>query len=238
MILLIAVSILALSCLAITYRTLMSYGHFSVKAKVTVFLLLSLAWFSPFLLRVFRLFNWVNDSAYAITSKATYFMMGFAFILFMLLVIRDIIWSIVYYTSRKESLNPMNEKLLNKCNIITIFVALLVSFYAVFEANKTPAVKEVSITDSRIKENTKLTVVSDLHIDRATPLWQIRNIVEKTNATKPDYILLTGDIIDDTPDNLEAQMKELEKLKAKTVFLTLGNHEYYNEPIKWMIKFT
>ena len=127
MILLIAVSILAISCLAITYRTLMSYGHFSAKAKVAVFLLLVLAWFSPFLLRALRHFSWVSDPVYAVTAKVAYFLMGFAFILFMLLVLRDIIWSIVYYTSRKESLNPMNEKLLNKCNLITIIVALLLS---------------------------------------------------------------------------------------------------------------
>lgn len=236
---LVGMFVIGLACLMITYKTLAGYSDFPVWAKAVIFLLLFIAWFSPVLLRLLRHYSWVDGMLYAILAKSAYFLMGFAFILIMLLVARDVIWYIIYYVSHKaESLSPTNVHLINRNNLITIFLALAVSVYAFYEANKTPAVREITISDNKIKQDIKLVVASDLHIDRATPLWQIKQIVEAINAQHPDYILLVGDVIDDEPDNLDAKMAELEKLKAQKVFLSFGNHEYYNAPIKWMIKFT
>ena len=50
--------------------------------------------------------------------------------------------------------------------------------------------------------------------------------------------MLVGDIIDDEPDVLKEKVAELKNIKAKNVYVSLGNHEYYNAPIKWMIEFT
>lgn len=235
---LIAMFIVAVSCLLVTYRTLASYSNFSLLARIVIFALLFIAWFSPVLLGLCRHWNLLNGTAYAITAKSAYFLMGFAFILVMLLIVRDIIWYIIYLASHNNDLNPDNTALLNRNNLITVIVTLCISVYAVYEANKTPNIKEITITDNKIKEDVRMVVASDLHIDLATPLWQIQNIVNAINAQKPDYVLLVGDIIDDTPQDLKSKMEELKKIKAKKIYLSLGNHELYNSPIKWMIEFT
>lgn len=235
---LIAMFIVGISCLLITYRTLASYSNFPMWVKISIFLVLFVAWFSPVLLGISRHFNLLNGTAYAITAKSAYFLMGFAFILVMLLVARDIIWYIIYFISRNQELNPDNAALINKNNLLTVITTLIISLYAVFEANKTPAVKNITIADAKIKENVRVVVASDLHIDLATPLWQINNIVNTINAQNPDYILLVGDIIDDVPQALTEQMEALKRLQAKKVFVSFGNHEFYNSPIKWMIEFT
>ena len=234
----VAMLIVMVACLAITYKTLAGYGHLSLWAKLLILALLTIAWFSPMILRAVRDFDWLSGTAYAVAAKSSYFLMGFAFILFMILLFRDVIWYIVYYVSHNPELSPDNVRLLNRNNLIAVAAALLVSLYSVYEANKTPAVKEINITDDRVKEDTRLVVASDLHIDRATPLWQIRQIVDEINRQKPDYVLLVGDIIDDVPDNLKEKMEELKKIQAQKVYLSFGNHEYYNAYIKWMIEFT
>lgn len=233
-----AMIIIAISCLAITYKTLVGYGNFPLWVRILVFLLLVIAWFSPVLLRLIRDSGWLSDTSYAIAAKSAYFLMGFAFILFMVLLFRDIIWYAVYYISRDESLSPNNVHLLNRNNLLAVGVSLLIALYGVYEANKQPAVKEITIADNRIKQNTRVVVASDFHIDQATPMRQIHQFVNGINALNPDYVLLVGDIIDDEPQYLQTQMEELKKLQGKKVYLSLGNHEYYNSPVKWMIEFT
>ena len=230
--------IVTVSCIAITYKVMVGYSGFSVAFRLLVLLFLTLAWFGPFILRFIRNQGLIATSMYPLLSKVSYFFMGFAFIVMMLLVLREVLWYIVYFISRKPSLSPDNVALLNKLNIGVLVLGLLISVYSVWEANKTPTVRTLKIEDSRIAENTKIVVASDFHIDQATPMFQIRQIIDLINAQNPDYILLVGDIIDDTPEKLEGKVEELLKLKAKKVFVSLGNHEYYNAPAKWMIKFT
>ena len=234
----IAMLIVMVACMAITYKTLAGYGHLPIWAKLSILLLLLLAWFGPMILRLVRDFGAISGVAYEAAAKGSYFLMGFAFILFMLLFFRDVIWYIIYYVSHNPDLNPDNVRLLQRNNLITVVLALLIALYSVYEANKTPAVKEIDITDNKIKEDMRLVVASDLHIDTATPMWQIRHIVEQINRQNPDYVLLVGDIIDDEPTLIKNKVDELKKIEAKKVYVSLGNHEYYNAPVKWMIEFT
>lgn len=230
--------IVTVSCIAITYKVMVGYSGFSVALRLFVLLFLTLAWFGPFILRFIRNQGLVSASIYPLLSKVSYFFMGFAFILMMLLLMREVVWYVVYFISRKESLSPDNVALLNKLNIGVLVLGLVISLYSVWEANKTPTVRTLKIEDPRITEDTKLVVASDFHIDQATPMFQIRQIIDLINAQNPDYILLVGDIIDDTPEELGNKIDELKNLKAKKIYVSLGNHEYYNAPAKWMIKFT
>lgn len=235
---LIAMIVVTLACILITYKTLAGYSDFSTLAKSLILALLIIAWFSPMFLGVMRHFSFIGASVYAAVAKISYFLMGTAFILIMLILVREVIWYAVYFVSRNPNLSPDNVALLNRNNLITVIAAFVIAFYGVYEAHKIPAVNKVVIEDDRIKETVKMVVASDFHIDTATPLFQIKNFVNIINAQNPDYILLVGDIIDDEPEKLETQMQELQKLKAKKIYLSLGNHEYYNSPSKWLIKFT
>ena len=51
--------------------------------------------------------------------------------------------------------------------------------------------------------------------------------------------MLVGDIADDDPNDKTVQkINMLSRLKAKKIFLSLGNHEYYHKPYAWMIIFS
>lgn len=233
-----ALLIVGISCIAITYKTLVGYGNFSYFTKIGVLLLLLAAWFSPMFLRILRQYLPNHSGLCAICSQTAYFLMGYAFILVMLLLARDFIWYIIYFISRNPNLNPNNAELLNYSNLWTLLICLVISVYGVYEATKTPAVKEYVISDPRILQDTKIVIASDLHIDQAKSMRQIEHSVDTINAQKPDYILLVGDIIDNVPASLEKKIEPLNRLKAEKIYVSLGNHEYYNNPTQWMIKFT
>lgn len=232
-----AMLIVGLSCIAITYKTLVGYGEFSVWLKLSVLILLAIAWFSPLLLRVIRHSGVLSGGSYAAFSNLSYFLMGYAFILIVLLLARDIIWYVVYFISHNPAFNPNNVLVLHRLNLWALGLAMALALYGVYEALKVPEVKEIEITDNRIKEDTRIVVASDLHIDRASWLAQVRQFVDKVNDLKPDYVLLVGDVVDDIPSALEQDMAELQKIKAKRVFVAFGNHEYYVKPILWLSKF-
>lgn len=237
-ILLILAIIIALSCLIITYRTLISYSSLPLWVKISSFVLLSISWFSPAILKLIRHYDLLTGFSYAVVAQVSYFMLGTVFILVMLLLVREIIWYPVYYISKNPNLSPDNVTLLNRNNIITVVLALFIAFYGMYEANKTPDVLEYTIEDAKIKENSKIVVASDLHISLTTPMCRIKQIVDLINAQNPDYILLVGDIVDDVPEVLDEKINELAKLKAKKIYLSFGNHEHYNAPARWMVKFT
>ncbi len=230
--------IIAVSCLLVTYRTLTSYSSFPLWARTSIFTWLTISWFSPVILKLIRHYNLFTGLSYAIFAKTAYFMLGIVFVLVILLLIREVIWYAIYSITKNPNLSPDNVKLLNRNNLITVILSVLISVYSVYEANKNPNVIDITIEDTKIKEDTKVVVASDLHIDMATPLWRIKQIVNLINEQNPDYVLLVGDIVDDEPAVLTDKTEELKKLKAKKIYLTLGNHEHYNEPTKWLIAFT
>lgn len=241
MIFFIGMLIIALSATGVVYKTLTGYAAFGFFSKIFVLAFLLLAWFAPMWLRYLQKIPAVSNTAfYDALYKLGYLMMGFVLILSMLIIARDILWYVLYFISGKYALfNPDNAQHINKANLIMLILTGLISFYGVWQAHKIPAVIEHHIQDARIKKPVKFVVASDLHINKSTLTGHINKMIDVINAQNPDYILLVGDIADDDPNDKTLQkINMLSKLKAKKIFLSLGNHEYYHKPYAWMIVFS
>ena len=76
--------------------------------------------------------------------------------------------------------------------------------------------------------------LTDLHISRNFPADWTRAVVERTNALRPDLILLTGDLMDGSPAMRREDFAPLADLRAPLgVFACTGNHEYYSGLAAW-----
>lgn len=72
--------------------------------------------------------------------------------------------------------------------------------------------------------------LSDLHISSAATRWRTEAIVEKVNSLDADLVVVTGDIVDGTPENQAINVEPLRELKAREgVYFITGNHEFYHE---------
>lgn len=230
-----AYAIVALAVLAITYKTYVGYGKHHWYTKLSVFLILLIGVSAPAI--CFTLFNSPLSSIQLI-NKYLYLLFGFVFLLFVITFTRDILWSIIDVIRRKSLKDMTDNDKLQKANIVTIIICLLVCAYGYYEAEKDAPIVSYEISSPKIKKPTKLVMISDLHINTDISAKYIQNLVKRVNALNPDAIVLVGDTIDNTPDNLIMQMDELSKLKAKeNVFATLGNHEFYHGGLAWVIKF-
>jgi uncharacterized protein len=74
----------------------------------------------------------------------------------------------------------------------------------------------------------RIVQISDLHIGNRLDRAQLDHMVERTNATRPDVVVLTGDLFDFDPSHLEGGARQLGALRARYgVYAILGNHDHY-----------
>ncbi len=124
---------------------------------------------------------------------------------------------------------------------IMLIATLLIAVFSVWQALRVPSVKKVNVALSGLSQSwqpLRIVQLSDLHIGSGFNGKWLSLVVEKTNALKPDLILITGDLIDGSPTSLMPELQPLKKLKApQGVLMVYGNHEYYYGPERWMPAF-
>lgn len=85
-------------------------------------------------------------------------------------------------------------------------------------------IKKMEIPD--FGREMKAVLLSDLHVGTVWSKEYLREIVEKTNALKPDVVFITGDIVSGGAVLREDTLESLKDLEARAFFV-YGNHEYY-----------
>ncbi|MBR2068039.1 MAG: metallophosphoesterase [Solobacterium sp.] len=106
---------------------------------------------------------------------------------------------------------------------IIITLLLLFILYAVLGRPRGIEVRKDILYSPKVKKDRKFAVISDLH-NRLYGDRQER-LVSKIEEEKPDFIVLLGDIFDNT-GNKENAFTLLEELKGYPIYYVLGNHEY------------
>ncbi len=240
----VAAFIVGFSCAVVTAKILLGYNTFSLWLKIPAVMLIFAAWFTPVVLGLVRRAHLIeNPDVYAVFSNLMYYLFGLAFIIFCLLMARDVVWFAVHGIARLSGhapayLDPKNPHSLAISNMAVLGLSLLISFYGVWQAVKLPKITELGLSSSKISQPAKIVFLSDLHINRTTSQDRLQKIIDEVNGLKPDAVVLVGDIIDDRMKNIESQVNLLKKIKApEGVYSVLGNHELYSGIPAWFMKF-
>lgn len=230
-----AALIIAIACSAITIKTLVGYVDLRLVYKVLISALIILGWFAISVMHLFGMLDMKHPEIYNLLSHVVYGLMGFVFVLFIVIMLRDIIWYSVYGIAKLLGksgwhMHPKNLSLLNKANMIVVVFSALISIYGLYQGYKLPKVSEAFVYSDKISNNLRIAQISDLHITRATSVNRIRQIVNQVNLLNPEVIVLTGDIIDDNVVLIEEHLTALKELSAPFgVYVVMGNHEFYND---------
>jgi uncharacterized protein len=116
--------------------------------------------------------------------------------------------------------------------------ALALAAFGVSQAIRVPPVKTVEIAIAGLPaefDGYRLLQLTDLHLSRLFPATWAREVVARSNALKPDLIVITGDFIDGSLENRRPDVAPLADLRARDgVYSIPGNHEYFFEPERWM----
>ncbi len=226
--------IVAIACSIISIRTLVGYSDIKKIYKISIATLVVVGWFAPLIIKLIEFVPAIPNVVYTTLYHSLYSLTGFCFILFALLILRDIIWYIIYGLCKLANKNtwhvdPNNLANLNRANCVVVVLAIMATAYALYLGYKVPEVKNIAVYSGKIDKNLRILQISDLHINRATAVDRIKTIVSEANNLNPDVVVLTGDTIDDNVVLIEEQMAALKELSAPYgIFAIMGNHEFYN----------
>ncbi|MCL2449129.1 MAG: metallophosphoesterase [Polyangiaceae bacterium] len=77
--------------------------------------------------------------------------------------------------------------------------------------------------------------ITDVHVGPTIGRELVDAIVRETNALSPDLVVITGDLVDGTVEQLAHLVEPLRDLRARDgVFFVTGNHEYYSGADEWI----
>lgn len=77
-------------------------------------------------------------------------------------------------------------------------------------------------------EGLKIVQLSDIHLHPYTHIEFVQQAIARTNALKPDLIVLTGDYVQETAESIDELAPALAALDARLgVFSIIGNHDIW-----------
>ena len=145
-------------------------------------------------------------------------------------------FALVYRLIKKQHLPHQNSTAIG---ILALCVAL--SSWGSYSALSQPGVYQLEVRIKNLPQGLDgftIAQLSDIHASALLDRDRLVNIVEKTNALKPDLIAVTGDIVDGKTEARFQDVLPLKELKAPYgVFAVEGNHEHYVEYDAWMEAF-
>ncbi|MBC8019232.1 MAG: metallophosphoesterase [Verrucomicrobia bacterium] len=119
---------------------------------------------------------------------------------------------------------------------IALFLALLASGYALYEARKIRT-EQVTITTDKLPaavHSIRVVQISDVHVGLLFRESRLESVLQAVRAAHPDILVSTGDLVDgrlsreDVISHLDRMAAMIAAVPAKGgKFAVTGNHEYY-----------
>lgn len=128
------------------------------------------------------------------------------------------------------------SEFLSKLALVTAAIPAGTLIYGVVANAYNYQFKKVSIKFPNLPEafnGFKIIQLSDIHSGSFTKTEPIEKVIEKINKLNADVIMFTGDLVNNTSDEMDAYMHVFDKLKARHgVFSIAGNHDY-GDYVSW-----
>lgn len=94
-------------------------------------------------------------------------------------------------------------------------------------AMSVPKVRHLELWLKNLRQNTRLVMISDVHLGKNLHEDFLRGLVDRINSLNADIVVIVGDLIDTKPYEI-GYIHLLDEIKSRYgVFFALGNHEYY-----------
>jgi len=199
------------------------------KKKIPFSTLLILYWFPAFLLGIAMGFlatkgvHQLNKTIYLTVVGVCVIQYLIKFLLFFLVLVYDVL-TICF---RKLYNIAKGKRVLLRISLGIYVAAFVLMIYGTIWGANDFKIREIDISTGDTTGNIKIVHISDLHL----ACWRNPKSVEKAvkivNAQQPDFIFITGDMVQFVSDEMEDYMPILSQLKAKYgIFSVLGNHDY------------
>ena len=158
----------------------------------------------------------------------------FALVIFaFLLLVRDILILLLKNFSAK----PLDFSLGQKFLIASFITAFALSCYGTHNAHLLPIVTEYTVESKHLPssfDGLKIAYIADIHAWHGRGRSFVQSVVDITNEQKCQLVLLGGDYLDASVEDMGDTLLPLKDLHSKYgTFAVPGNHEYYFNYTAW-----
>lgn len=180
---------------------------------------------APFLSRIESLDK--ESIWYKTAASSAYYLLGFYFLLLFLIVVKIV-------TGLFISLNHYETVL----SYAFIFASIGLTYLGFIVAKKDPSILAVQIKladEHKALKGTRIVQMSDIHVSNNIRGSFVDRIVASANNLNPDFVMLTGDIVDGPAALLKSEVEGFRNLKSTYgTYYVPGNHEYYWNVDSWL----
>ncbi len=158
----------------------------------------------------------------------------FALVIFVFCVlVRDILILLLKNFSAK----PLDFSLGQKFLIASFITAFTLSCYGTYNAHLLPIVTEYTVESKHLPssfDGLRIAYIADIHAWHGRGSSFVQSVVDITNEQKCQLVLLGGDYLDGSVEDMEDALLPLKSLHSKYgTFAVPGNHEYYFDYVAW-----
>jgi len=178
-------------------------------------------------------------------ALVAYTWLGFLFLLVVAFAAGDVLrlGSAIIDRVRSESPDPSRRALIGRAMAAGVgLLATGAAAWGVRTALGQVAIRRHRVPLKRLPQSMNgLTIaqLTDVHVGPTIGREFIEQIVARTNALRPDVIVITGDLVDGDVEVLREHTAPLANLRAPHgVFFVTGNHEYYSGADAWIAELT
>ena len=176
-------------------------------------------------------------------SFVGYTSLGFFTLSFFIFVAKDLVFQLIallgHIINEDNPFDNSKRDFIKKSiSISMITLAGSATVYGFYSARKGPFIIKHDIYIKNLPEayeNFSIAQISDLHVGPTIKRPYVEDVLEKISHLNPDFIAVTGDLVDGSVKYLRSDLQPLKDMIAPygTFFVT-GNHEYYSGVDQWL----
>ncbi len=171
-------------------------------------------------------------------SWAAYIWMGFALYLFLFAVISDMGRGAASVLGIFPT-DPERRKFVLRALATGVGAfSGITGIWGMLNAARGFKIHRIRVPLAKLPENASgysIVQITDMHVGPTLGRGFVESVVREANALASDLIVITGDLVDGSVEQLREQVEPLRDLRAKDgVFFVTGNHEYYSGADSWI----
>lgn len=187
---------------------------------------------------VFVGMRWLPRSLNSPLAWIVYTWLGFALYLFLLTALSDVGRGLGALAGALPT-DPDRRVLLGRTLAASIGgISALIGLGGIANVARGFEIRRVRIPLARLPVSASgycIVQLTDVHIGPTIGRDFLEGVVRETNKLAPDMIVITGDLVDGSVEQLGALVEPLRELRARDgVFFVTGNHEYYSGADAWI----
>jgi predicted MPP superfamily phosphohydrolase len=187
---------------------------------------------------VFLAMRWLPRSIHAPMAWVVYTWLGFALYLFLLAVLADAGRAAVAIVGALPK-DPARRLWLARVVAGSVgAMSGLIGLGGLLNVARGFEVRRVQVPLGRLPQSASgycIVQLTDMHVGPTIGRRFVEDVVRETNELAPDMVVITGDLVDGTVEQLRDLVEPLRELRARDgVFFVTGNHEYYSGADAWI----